>query len=77
LAPTLPPGLSALDRLQAEARAGVEAALAPPDLARLLQASQALGYGDVCDLLAEAVRAPWTFSAPSQTPALRSLGPAE
>jgi hypothetical protein len=77
LAPTLPPGLSALDRLQAEARAGVEAALAPPDLARLLQASEALGYGDVCDLLAEAVRAPWTFSAPSQTPALRSLGPAE
>ena len=57
LATTLPPGLSALDRLQAKAQAGVEAALAPPDLARLLKAGEALGYGDVCDMLAEAVRA--------------------
>jgi hypothetical protein len=57
LAPTLPPGLSALDRLQAEALAGVEAALAPHDLSRLLQDGEALGYGSVCDMLAEAVRA--------------------
>jgi predicted ATPase/DNA-binding winged helix-turn-helix (wHTH) protein len=56
LAPSLPPGLSALDRLQAETQAGVEAALAPADLAGLLKAGEALGYGDVCDLLANAVQ---------------------
>ena len=55
LAPSLPPGLSTLDRLQAEAQAGVEAALAPSELARLLNAGETLGYGEVCDMLAEAV----------------------
>jgi hypothetical protein len=43
--------------LHAEAKAGVEAALAPADLAALLKAGEALGYGDVCDMLAVAVRA--------------------
>ena len=56
LAPSLPPGLSALDRLEAEAQAGVEAALTPSDLATLLNAGETLGYGEVCDMLAEAVR---------------------
>ena len=57
LAPTLPLGLSALNRLQAAALAGVEAALAPHDLTRLLKEGESLGYGSVCDMLAEAVRA--------------------
>jgi tetratricopeptide (TPR) repeat protein len=55
LAPTLPPGLSALDRLQADARAGVEAALAPADVVALLNAGEALGHGEICNLLAAAV----------------------
>jgi hypothetical protein len=56
LSPSLPPGLSALARLQAEALAAMQAALAPDELERLLQAGEALGYGDVCALLAEAVQ---------------------
>jgi hypothetical protein len=50
------PGLSALARLQGETRAGIESALAPGELAELLKAGEALGYGDVCDLLANAVQ---------------------
>ncbi len=57
LAPTLPPALSALQRLQDEAHAGVEAALAPKELAALLRSGQSLGHSGACDLLAEAVLA--------------------
>ena len=57
LAPTLALGLWALNRLQTEALAGVEAALAPHDLTRLLKDGESLGYGSVCDMLAEALRA--------------------
>ena len=56
LAPSLPPDLPALGRLQAEAQAGVEAALAPAVLAGLLKAGETLAYGDVCNLLSEAVQ---------------------
>jgi hypothetical protein len=41
--------------LQGETRAGIESALAPGELAELLKAGEALGYGDVCELLASAV----------------------
>jgi len=47
--------LSALVRLQGETRAVIESALLPDELAELLQAGEALSYGDVCDLLANAV----------------------
>jgi predicted ATPase len=60
LAPLLPAGLSAgvsaLNRLQAEALAAVQAALEPEQVATLQAAGAALGHAEVCDLLADAVR---------------------
>ncbi|MDE2369626.1 MAG: hypothetical protein KGN16_11695 [Burkholderiales bacterium] len=54
LAPSLPPGLTALGRLHDEARAGVAATLAPQAFVALLESGADLGYGEVCDLLATA-----------------------
>ena len=56
LAPSMLPGLSPLARLQAEARAGIEAVLTPSEFAGLLQTGENLGHADVCDLLAKAVQ---------------------
>ena len=52
----LAPSLAALDHLQAQARAGVAAALPADESAALMKAGEGLGYGEVCDLLARAVR---------------------
>ena len=56
LVPPVPSGLSALARLPGEAQASVEAALPPAEFAGLLKAGEALGYREVCDLLAKAVQ---------------------
>ena len=74
LAHPIPSGLAALARLHGEARAGIEAALSPSELAGLLEAGEAFGHAEVCDLLETAVQAADvcvspTPPAPSRPPA--------